>query len=194
MRNVCTSFPNMLTKIKTIQEGERGLGGNFKKIPPFLVWIMVGVDQGKTLQDFTALKEYKIKDGDKVNCIREIMSEIRIRSRKVFEPWSGFAFFFLSKSWSVICFFPQDPNPKCFFLWILICNIFSLWILICKDVYFYLDPDPQCFFFLWILIRNVFFLLWILIRNVFNWVIWIRNMLAPWIRNKQDFYQIKCSS
>ena len=151
MRNVCTSFPNMLTKIKTIQEGERGLGGNFKKIPPFLVWIMVGVDQGKTLQDFTALKEYKIKDGDKVNCIREI----RIRSHKVFEPWSGFAFFFLSKSWSVICFFFPGSESEMFFpLDLDLQHFFSMDPNLQRcfflsgpgsAMFFSLDPDPQCF-------------------------------------------------
>lgn len=67
-------------------------------------------------------------------------------------------------------------------LWILIRNIFSLWILIHKVVFFLSEPGSAMFFFLWILIRNVF-----------NSVIWIRNMLALWIRKKQDFYQIKCS-
>ena len=101
--------------------------------------------KGKTLQDFTTLKEYKIKDGDKVNYIREFMSELRIRSCNVFSPWILIRNVFAPCSGSAIFFFSLNHlSAMCFFPRILIRN-----------------------FFLWILIRKVFFFTRIWICNVF---------------------------
>ena len=44
---------------------------------------MVGFNQVKTLQDFTTLKENKIKDGDKVI---KLYQGVHVRAQDVFTP------------------------------------------------------------------------------------------------------------
>ena len=135
--------------------------------------------KGKTLQDFTTLKEYKIKDGDKVNYIREFMSELRIRSCNVFSPWILIRNVFAPCSGSAICFFSLNHlSAMCFFPRILIRNFF-LWILIRKVFFFYQDLDLQCFS------------LWIMLRNVFYSVIWIRNIFGSLDQHQARFLSVK---